>query len=162
MLNSIATFFAFDPSRWRLDLNVDPELRTAQMFVHTDGQVVTPREKHYFEMFFAEVVAAMAPETMSRTALQLHGTGELSYRAAQAALNENVSTMLGFMLLLPSVILMFHLAMAVPLFWSILWGFGAALAVAYAWLFSFRNRPRLRVTGVDALPSAFCGGRSAA
>lgn len=153
---SVATFFAFDPSRWRIDINVDPELRTVQMFVHTDGQVVTPREKHYFDVFFDELLSVLAPERLSSaTALQIHESGALSHRAAQAALNENVSVTFGFLLLLPAAILLFHLAMAVPMFWSIIWGFGASVAVAYAWLFSIKNRPRMK-TGFDALPTPAC------
>lgn len=160
--SSLTTLFAFDPSRWKIEITVDPELRTAQMFVHTDGQVVTPREKHYFDVFFSELVGVMAPETQSYTALQIQESGNMSACAAQAALNENVATMLGFMLVLPAAILLFHLAVEVPMFWSILWGFGASISVAYSWLFSIRNRPRLRMSGVDALPSPMCGLRSAA
>lgn len=152
--SSVGTFFALDPGRWRIDVFVNVDLRAVQMFVHSDGHVVTPRERRYFDLLFHEVLVALCPSKfmMMRPAEE----------AQQAALNENVTVTFAFLMLLPLSMSIFHVAMAVPLFWSIVWGFGASISTAYAWLFSFRNRPDVQSGGVDALPTRHCHAQLAA
>ncbi len=136
----LATLFAFDPSRWRIDLSIQPAARSVRMLVKTDGQVVTPRERQYFEAFFDELLAVMAPETSARTAVAVWGDQTLSRRAARAALNENVAVMFGFFFSFPALIILLHAAVAVPMLWAIGWAFGGSIAIAYACLFSVKNR----------------------
>lgn len=138
--SQLATVFALDPARWRIDLSIDTRSRTAQMFVLTDGQIVTPREYRYFEMFFEELVAVMAPEQASETALALRDDQPLSRRAARAAFNENVAVTVGFFMSLPTLTVLLHAVVAVPMLWAIIWAFGGSLAIAYACLFSVKNR----------------------
>lgn len=138
--SQLATIFALDPARWRIDLSIDTRVRTAQMFVHTDGQIVTPREHRYFEMFFDELLTVMAPEKAPSTAVAVWGDQPLSRRAARAALNENVAVMIGFFMSLPTLTILLHAVVAVPMLWAILWAFGGSVAIAYACLFSVKNR----------------------
>ena len=115
-------------------------MSAVRMQVHTDGQVVTPRERHYFEAFFAELRAVLEPGTSSATAMTLWGDNAISRRAARAALNENVAVTFGFFFSLPTLIILLKATMAVPMFWAIIWGFIGSIAIAYACLFSVKNR----------------------
>lgn len=110
------------------------------MVVRTDGQVVTPRERLYFQTFFDELLEVMAPESSARTAMAVWGDQALSRRAARAALNENVAVMFGFFFSFPALIVLLHAAMSIPMIWAICWGFGGSIAIAYACLFSVKNR----------------------
>lgn len=139
--NQLATLLAFDPSRWRIDVEIDVRTRSVKMHAHTDGQVVTPRERRYFDAFFEELLTVMTPEAPPR-ALSIWGEQPLSRRAARAALNENVAVMFGFFLSLPALIILLHTAVAVPILWAICWGFIGSIAIAYACLFSVKNRKR--------------------
>lgn len=142
--SQLATLFAFDPSRWRIDLRIEPAGRSVKMMVHTDGQVVTPRERLYFKAFFDEVLAVMSHPGKTSTAMALWGDQTISHRAARAALNENVAVMFGFFFSFPTLIVLLHAAVSVPMIWAICWGFGGSIAIAYACLFSVKNRASSR------------------
>lgn len=137
----LATFVAFDPSRWLVEITLEPRLHTVQMSVHTDGQVVTPRERRYFEAFFEEILSIISPdEQPAPGGLSIWGEQSLSRRAAREALNENVTVTVALFFSFPVLIVLLHGAVAVPMFWAIPWAFVASLAIAYAWMFSARNR----------------------
>jgi hypothetical protein len=133
--------FAFDPSLWRVDISLDASGHRIRMVVHTDGQVVTPRERRYFEALLDELAQAICrPATQAQSALIRAHDHAISQRAARAALNENVAVTFGFLLSFPTLIVLLKAAIGVPTLWAMCWAFGGSLAIAYACLFSVKNR----------------------
>lgn len=135
----LRTMVAFDPSRWQVEVEVNLANKQVDMVVATDGQLVTPRERAYFATLFAELIEHVGAHTAS-TELMVREPRSLSRRAAEAALNENVAVTFGFFMSLPIQVGILHFVLAVPMIWAIVSGTIGSLAIAYAVIFSIKNR----------------------
>ena len=129
----LMTMIAFSPSQWRADLSISPGCY--EMRVHTTGQIVTPKEREYFEAFMNELTSLSGGESHALV-LQNDSASTL---VARSAVNENIMVTIGFGVAWPVLVGVLYL-ISVPFLWAIVWGGLGAGALCYAWIFSARHR----------------------
>ncbi len=127
---SSRSWFALDPARWPLEIDLDTRAGELRMEVHSGGQFVTPGERRYFDLLFEETLQSFRGRNYAVR----------SEEASRAALNENVTVTAAMLMLLPLTVMILHSALAMPIVWSIGWGSAGAMAAGYALLFNIRNR----------------------